>query len=243
MKSRTPSFILVALLGWAHVAAAQSVAAGGSLTVLSRPSGASFRITGEQVVVGRTPMTFARGLTGRYEVRSLEPGYATWRREVHLDGVSADTLWMTLQRKGAAGAGLRSLIVPGWGQFYSGRPGMGATFLAAGLVTGAAFGLTSWRYHDRVTDYDAANDRYQAATTQSAIDAAFAARQSASNRAEDAYKQRQIAMGVAGGVWGLAVLDALLHFPKVSEGGVSLELAPPQPGAGVMPLAALTVRF
>src|SRR5690349_18087226 len=237
MKPRTPSLILLALLGWADVAGAQSGLASGSLTVLSRPSGASFRITGEQVVVGRTPMTLARGLTGRYEVRSLEPGYATWRRVVNLDGVNADTLWMTLQRKGAAGAGLRSLIVPGWGQFYSSRPGLGATFLAAGVAAGAAVGVTAWRYHTRADDYDAANARYQAATTQSEIDAAFAARQSASDRAEHAYQQRQVTLGVAGGVWGLAVLDALLHFPKVSEGGVSLELAPPQPGAGAASLA------
>lgn len=239
MKFRTPSLILVALLGWAHVAGAQSVGAGGSLTVLSRPSGASLRISGEQVVVGRTPMTLARGMIGRYEVRSNEPGYSARPRVIQLSGVSADTLWMTLQPKSAAAAGLRSLVIPGWGQFYGSRGGAGAAFLTAGLLGGAAVGVFAIRYNDRRDAADAATARYTATPTAITL----ADKEHADGRLDDARQQRGIAVGVAAGIWGLSAIDAVVHFPRVSGGALALGPAAGVGGNDLASLASLTWRF
>src|SRR6266850_1272687 len=90
----------------------------GSLTIMSRPEGAWFRVAGDQAVVGRTPVTLDRGFVGRYHVSGGEIGYERWKRNITLDGVTDDTLWMALKTKSGVMAGVRSMILPGWGQFY-----------------------------------------------------------------------------------------------------------------------------
>ena len=58
---------------------AQTPGRVGSLTLMSRPAGASFRIEGDVMVVGRTPMTFDRGLSLRVVLRRRE-GPLWWGR-------------------------------------------------------------------------------------------------------------------------------------------------------------------
>jgi hypothetical protein len=192
----------------------QSPLTVGSLTVMSRPGGAAVRITGDQSVVGRTPFTLDRGLAGRYVVTGSEIGYERWRRAVTLDGVSADTIWMTLGEKNAAMAGLRSMIVPGWGQFYGDHPGRGTIFLTSAILAGAGYVFADLRYDDRVEEYRAADERYQAATDPNEIAAAFAARADASRRAQDAYDLRRAVVIAGGVIWGLSVVEAVVSLPR-----------------------------
>ena len=243
MKSRLTRMLWIALLLGAQSAAAQSPPATGSITVLSRPSGAAFRLSGEQVVVGRTPMTIDRGLVGRYELRTLDPGYGTWSRTLMLSGISADTVWITLHPRSAAGAGLRSLVMPGWGQGYGHHPTRGVLFFCATAVVGAGLAFTEVRYQDRLDTYRDADAAYQSATTSATIAAAYDVRARASDRAEDAYKLRLIAFGTLCGVWGLNVIEAMFHFPSLPSDRMSLSITPPDPGLRPMPMATLTVRF
>ena len=127
----------------------------GSVTVLSRPSGAWFTLRGGQRIAGRTPLTLSRGLMGRYHVAVGSAGYETWRSPIVLDGVRADTLWATLRPKHAWLAAARSMVVPGWGQFYGGRPGRGWVLLSAGLVATAGVVAAEVRARDRPDDAEA----------------------------------------------------------------------------------------
>ena len=182
----------------------------GSLTVLSRPPGASFRLAGDRVVIGRTPMMLERGLVRRFRIQSFEPGYEPWGRSVLLDGVSADTLWMTLRSKSSLRAGLRSLLVPGWGQFYGERSSAAWVELIAGAAAAGALAVAHLEYEDRVDEFDAA---------ASSVD-----RRRAADRAEKAYDTRNLAMGVAAGIWALSVLDAVAFFPRFNTGAVTVGL-------------------
>lgn len=60
-----------------------------------------------------------------------------------------DTLFTGQESKSPGGAMLRSAILPGWGQIYTG------SYLKAPLVLGtfATFGGIAWWYHDRYTKY------------------------------------------------------------------------------------------
>ncbi len=240
MKRQVAWLTLAALASLAPPARAQGAA--GSLTLLSRPAGASFRLAGEQALSGRTPLVLERGLVGRYEVTSTEPGYERWRRVITLDGVSADTLWMTLHPKSGAMAAARSLLVPGWGQFYGEHPARGVLFLTAATAAGVGLALTALRYQDKLDAYRDADARYQAASTVTEVAAAFEARRRASDDAEDAYQLRQIGVGVTGGIWGLAMLDAMLHVGR-ARGPVSLGVMVHPGRAAAPPMAALSVRF
>lgn len=172
----------------------------GSLTVMSRPGGAAVRITGDQSVVGRTPFTLDRGLVGRYVITGSEIGYERWRRAITLDGASADTIWMTLSEKNAAMAGLRSMIIPGWGQFYDDHPGRGSIFLGAAILAGAGYVFADLRVNDRVEDLSAA-------TTPAEVERA-------TERLEDARDVRKYVLIAGGAVWGLSVIDAIISVPR-----------------------------
>lgn len=200
----------------------------GSLTVLSRPPGAAFRLTGDRVVVGRTPMMFERGLVGRFRVQSFEPGFEPWGRSVLLDGVSADTLWMTLRSKSSIRAGLRSLLVPGWGQFYSERPKAGWVELIAGAAAVGVLAAAHLEYENRVDEFEAA----------SSVD-----RRRAADRAEEARDARNLAMGVAAGVWTLSVLDAVAFFPRFNTGAVTVGMEERSGGDEARMAVVTRVRF
>ena len=201
MMVRAALFSLLLTLGATAPALAQNPGPSGSLTLMSRPAGASFRIEGDVTVVGRTPMTFDHGLAGRYRINGFEVGYDRWSRTVMLDGVSADTVWFTLRQKSALMAGARSLLVPGWGQAYDEHPVRATLFLISALGAGAGVGIAHWRYRDRVDDYDAAV-------------LANAGVVRAAARVAHARQLRMIMLGIAGGVVGLSVIDAVASVPR-----------------------------
>jgi hypothetical protein len=198
------------------------------LTILSRPAGASCRIEGDRVVVGRTPLTIERGLVGRYKVRSVEPGYEGWERVIQLSGATSDTLWMTLRSKNAFKAGVRSLILPGWGQFYSQRSGMGWTYLAAAGLAGAGAIVANVEYQNRLDDISTA--------------VSLKDRQNAIKKADDAYNERQDALAVAAGVWLASFLDAMVFFPDNRSPLLGLQTSP-DPNGGLATRLSVSMRF
>jgi hypothetical protein len=199
------------LLCWAVIAAVCAPAAAlgqdstsAGLTVVSRPSGAVFRITGDPVIVGRTPFTLESGLAGRFRVRSVEPGFEPWRRRIVLDGTGADTLWMVLRPKSPSMAGLRSIVLPGWGQMYEHRRAMGwAWFGSAAVASGGAH---------------FAHRLYRRRSIQQLAAVTSEERAKAEEQAAEARRTRQTFLGAAAGIWALNALDAVLLFPKFKGG-------------------------
>lgn len=239
MKRSVLPLVVAALLSVVPPAGAAIPTPTGTLTVLSRPPGASFQVKGSVEFSGRTPLTLTPRVTGRYELRSTEPGYNTWRRVLNFDGVSPDSVWMTLTRKSLVGAGLRSALIPGWGQFYSSHPASGAAFLGAAVLAGAGFEFSRVRYEDRQNGVEEAIVRLNASNTA----AARAALQGAVSERDDALRMRRIAGGVLGGVWAISFIETLARFPTVSKKTVSVSVAPASFGPHAPVVAALHVRF
>ena len=192
------------------------------LVVTSRPSGISFRLSGPLTLVGRTPMTLQNGLAGRYQLETLEPGIHRWRRTIELDGTRPDSVRMMLRQKTAAGAGIRSLIVPGWGQAYDGHPVASIVFLIA-CAAGAGGALTLHSvYLERRDDLNAA----YTAVAKKSTPASRAALADAQDRLDQARLWRGIVTTTAGGLLGLNVLDAVIRFPRFRAIRADLEFAP-----------------
>lgn len=210
----------------------------GSLTVLSRPSNASYKLVGEQVFVGRTPSTLQRGLAGRFEVRGFGPGYETWKKDITLDGVNPDTVWMALQKKSALLGAARSAVLPGWGQFYCERPGSGWGF-ALGEATAGIVALVAWRSEGKNSDaLSAAEARNQA------FNSAASRQQLAEARAsyEDSQQFTTNALRAMVGIAALSALEALvLGPPRPAEGG-SIEIKDPNPDVGTQPSSVSVVK-
>jgi hypothetical protein len=212
MTLRAALLALLVALATGAPAAAQSTNPTGSLTLISRPSGVSFRITGDHEVAGRTPTALAPWLPGTYRIRASGIGYERWSRRLVSNGMTSDTLWMALQRKNILGAAGRSLLVPGWGQLYDDHPRRGAIFLAVVAAAAAGAGAAHMRYRDRVDGAYAAQAAYLAAPTPEA----GAAWQRAADEVSPAQRLRQGFIWSGLVLWGLSVTDAMAFVPRPS---------------------------
>jgi len=248
LRSFVPAVALSCLACVAHAASDSAAVAKPPplLVVQSRPSGISFRLSGPRTLVGRTPMTLQDALNGRYELESLEPGFHRWRRTLDLQSGKPDSVWMKLRGKTAAGAGIRSLIIPGWGQAYDGHPAASIGFLVA-CAAGAGGALTLQSvYIERRDDLNAA---YQAVAKKSTA-ASRAALADAKDRFDRARLWRGIVTSTAGALWGLNVLDAMVRLPRFHAIRADLEFAPGlgRPGSasshpGDLALARVSASF
>lgn len=244
MVKRILAFSLVA--GLIPVFAAGQTA-GGSITVISDPGGAEVMLKGDATVVGVTPTTFQHIFIGKYDLVLSKPGYETYKERVLIDPSQNMRFDISLTPKTAFKASLRSTFLPGWGQRYGGQTTKGWVFhfFAAGSI--AAYFVADHNFDIKYDKFVRRQEAYDAAVAggagreelQSLLD-------DLQTYQDDAYNYedyRRITIGTVVGVWGLAVLDALLFFPDnrsdVSTGGVSLET-----GAGSTPLGlTLSYRF
>src|SRR5262249_52955473 len=142
-----------------------NVPARGSLTLLSRPIGARVRLRGPQELDGRTPLTLDRVAGGRYRVIGSAPGCEGGHPPLVIGGTRTDTVWIALHRKSAALAGLRSALIPGWGQFYDEHPVHGWTMALASAGTVATLVTAAVQYRDKLDLYEDLSRRYDANPT------------------------------------------------------------------------------
>lgn len=129
--------------------------------------------------------------------------------------------YVVLQDRRPAAA-LRSVLLPGWGQFYKGDRHRGWAYaLGVGTASAAALGA-QLRFSD-------AQDRYRSATVPDEIETAY-------DEASRMYRLRNGLIGVAALGWGASFVDALVTgAPEAPGERVTLRAE----GAGV----ALRVRL
>jgi len=197
----------------------------GVLHLRSEPSGAFVTLAGEHEWRGTTPFDVARGINGPYEISVEMSGYERWHRSVLLaDGETRD-LSIRLTPKSAVRAGLRSLFFPGWGQFYSERPGKGAVLLLGTAAAATGLLITHEEYQDREDDVRSAQDAYFHSTQIDELPGLRSQMAAAIRSADSAYDNRRIWLFATGGFYALSLLDSILLFPTPSQGSFA-SLAP-----------------
>ena len=208
--------LVVAIVGLPAVALAQ---VQGGVVVTSAPPGAVVELVGQHVFHGVTPWRLDRGLAGTYEVRAYKAGYEEWDGYVLLSAARSDSIFIRLTRKTPLGAGLRSAIVPGWGQYYTGQGVKGTMFLAA---EAAALSVVLWaneKRDDAQSDYTEARLEYLAADQVDEMDRKFLKMKTAFDELHRWHEKRKQWSYAAAAIWLANVLDATILFPSQSEGG------------------------
>ena len=130
----------------------------------------------------------------------------------------------------------RSLLIPGWGQIYNREPVKGYVFMGAigaSIGTGIAFHLIGASAEQA---YKSANDAALCASAGLPATCTAEQKQAAADslrtKAESRYTVRNVALGVAGSLWLLNVLDA--YFSGVDGdkllGGATAWVAPEPAG-------------
>lgn len=138
--------------------------------------------------------------------------FETVREDFEVEAVTAtpEVRYVVLEdRRG--GAARRSLVAPGWGQFYKDDPVRGLAFASAAVVTGGGLLVSALQYAE-------ARSAYLGATSISEADRLYPA----TNR----WSQRRDAFAIAAGVvWSAAVLEALLTGAPDAPETVTIEPA------------------
>ena len=187
------------------------------LIVNTNPPGAKVVLDGNMTINGLTPIGFPGELQGKYKLIVKEDGYETYRRTLFLHPDRPMELTFSLQPKTRFKAALRSLIIPGWGQMYSGRTGKGILFT---ILTAAAAGyyfIMDDNFNEKLEDYNQINSRYNSAKTEAEKNSLYSPLVAAKQEAYDAEDKRIIAIGSMIGIWGLNLIDVLFFYPQEKD--------------------------
>ncbi len=118
-------------------AATATTSSQPGLTVTSNPAGALVELKGVAQLAGLAPVFFSQGIPGRYELRVSKTGYETYHTTVQMSNERIEQVDVRLEPKTRGKAAIRSLLWPGWGQFYSGQKTKGAVMTTLALAAGA----------------------------------------------------------------------------------------------------------
>ncbi len=190
----------------------------GILRIRSEPSGAMIRLYGEHRWTGTTPWDLQRGIEGVYRVVAHMDGYEAWQRKVSVVRGESRELEIRLTPKQPWKAGIRSMILPGWGQVYGERRTKGGIFMVGTLALAGGLVWADEEYRNRTDDYRSARQTYLDATSIEELDALRARADRARGRADRAYDRRRVFLYTAAGAYAASVLDAFLLFPAPAEG-------------------------
>ncbi|MDF1564523.1 MAG: FlgO family outer membrane protein [Deltaproteobacteria bacterium] len=145
-----------------------------------------------------------------------------------LIALSADAVVL----RSRSGAAFRSILIPGWGQFYNREPVKGSVFLGAEL---ALFGVAT-TFHllgmQDESDYHLPRDQFETkfANDSSGLTLSEIAENLRTSAAQN-YRTRNTFLIIAGGLWAYNLLDAYLNgVPANAEGAFVLGAVPTEKG-------------
>lgn len=186
----------------------------GNLTVTSSPPGTTVMLSGEYQVAGVTPVTFSQKLFGVYKLIAERGGYEKYETTLVLVGDEPRTVDFSMTPKTRFKAAFRSLVIPGWGQMYSGQKLRGAIYTFSAAASLVTLAIVDRHFRDRRDDFNRANSVYQKARSIEEKARLKTGVESAQQKAYDAETTRNIALGVAAAIWGLNIIDAAAFFPE-----------------------------
>jgi len=186
------------------------------LYVTSNPPGITVNLG--ELGIHDTPVRLRGVKPGNYEVRATMRGRRNTKQRFTVTPHIQNTLDIQLFPVSRFGMALRSLALPGWGQYYGGNHGTAATFLLAGI--GAAAGATAGYllYDSSVDDYSSSVVRYNNAFTPQEVESASEAMIDAHETADSRFVLRQAMFITAGVVWGINMAHVFISGPvEISE--------------------------
>ena len=130
------------------------------------------------------------------------------------------------KQRSKGGAMLRSLVVPGFGQLYSGRKLSAYSFMGVELaLIGLTFNSQS-TFNSLQSDQDAARDLYDASTSQADIETYAAQLVAIDADLKAANDQLMLFSASAAGLWAVNVIHAFITGPRDDLASLPVTVAP-----------------
>jgi len=187
-----------------------------TLTLISYPKGAKIIVDGE-IQIQVTPDELRDLQPGTHNIEVTAPGYYTWRESVRLESGGDTEIQFVLKPKSRFKAGVLSLIVPGLGQYYSGRPVTGA-LMAGGNLSLLIITISVYtRYSELKNEQSTLLSRFRDVDTLSEL---FAAQKEILNKQGDieTYHDRLKIIGmVHAGFWLLNAIETWIFMPRLNS--------------------------
>ena len=177
------------------------------------PAGATAFLNGEYELIINTPARLPSNLSGNYNTRITRNGYEQWKGELSFVPGTSNSVKIQLKKKTALKAGMRSLLLPGWGQIYSGNKFRGSLFTLGTIISAGGLYLADKKYQDKRADYDIAAQAYSDARS---IDEQIRLKTIKDSKQREAYNaetDRRTVFFIGVGLWAYNVLDAIIFFP------------------------------
>ncbi|MFH1892393.1 MAG: DUF5683 domain-containing protein [Candidatus Zixiibacteriota bacterium] len=186
----------------------------GNLTVTSSPAGTAVMLDGEYELAGVTPVTFNQKLFGVYKLTALRGGYEKYQTTLVLVGDEPRTIKFDMVPKTRSKAAFRSLLIPGWGQMYSGQKLRGAAYTFGAAASLLTLAIVDNDFRDKKDEFNRLNDAYVSARSIDEKRRLKVGVDDAQQAAYDAESSRNIVFGVAALIWAFNVIDAAAFFPE-----------------------------
>jgi TolB-like protein len=205
----------------------------GSAAQAGQVLGADFLVLGEVSEVGDHYRVNARIVDT--EDAQVVAAASTSLPAGGLIALSADAVVL----RSRSGATFRSVLIPGWGQFYNRQEAKGTLYLSGEVALFATAGVFHYLGHQDERLYRAPMEEFAAAHPEGTDLSAAAV--TLRERAESRYRTRNSLLYVAGALWLVNVVDAwAFGAPGSSSSGPGFALAPwPLDGGGFV----LTTRW
>jgi hypothetical protein len=179
----------------------------------SDPPGASITLEGEYSLSATTPCRLPDNVNGRFELKASMSGYESWSGDIVILPGQDNHFSFSLAPKTRAKAALRSLFLPGWGQYYSGLKQK--AFILNISTVGFAIGtvLADNDFRRKRDDYDQAVLDLNNASSYDDVSRLRSLVIDKNRKAYDAETRRNALVIISAGLWVYNVLDAVIFFP------------------------------
>jgi hypothetical protein len=195
----------------------------------SSPQGATVYI--ENDVIGKTPCRFSFELSGQYKLWANKKGYENWSYYVNFNEKSIKSIFFYLVPKTVNSALLRSVMLPGWGQYYSDRKMHSRLMIALQLSSLASLAFAEQYYRNRRSAYNSHLVSYQfAGKSIMQESSAWQQLQRSHDDFTGAHRMRIICAAATFSVYLYNLLDAVVHFPHNFR---QIEFMPSTPSANI----------
>jgi hypothetical protein len=213
MKIGATFLIVILMFMPAGGLAQEDVSKDAGFGLISDPPGATAYLNGEYKLIVNTPARLPGSFVGKYKAKITRQGYEQWKGDLSFVPGQNNDINVKLKKKTAFKAGIRSLFLPGWGQFYSGSKTRGS-FITLGAIA-AAGGLyaADKRYQDRRADYDIAAQAYSDARSIDERIRLKTIKDAMQRKAYSAETDRRTIFFMGVGLWAYNVVDAVIFFP------------------------------
>ena len=207
-ESRYLIILMILIIG------VKAFAQESTLSIVSKPAGATVYLEGEYSLIVTTPAYLSRELKGEYKIKAFKEGYENWSSNIFITGETPIMVSFALSPKTRLKATLRSLVFPGWGQYYSGNKTK-ATILSLASWGGVlAYALADHNFSKKNDDYIWAKNQFENA---SSIEDKVRFKEILDVKQREAYdadNARRFTLAAAIGIWAYNVADAFFFFPS-----------------------------